>query len=301
MDLYDFPLGYRGLVLNGHRTSAGALDTTKEQDTIRVNNFDFSRLQQRDQREPLHLLTGGDLGDATLAFRYLSLSGIVKASSGPKLDDAIGALLAAFNVEAAQIASPSTEGVLPFTFTGVTEVDTGRGSALAGGGYYVVERFLARPAAYPVVTGRRSGGDTVTFACELVCPDVRRYIDTAESVVLNAGNSFSASCPNWNATQGVGVHPVVTIVTSANGATNFTLTINGVALVLNLSGVGGAATITVDLATGIIKVGSTHRADIRTSAVTTAIIPIPAGGTTAAATNTTSVTSVTLAYRQARS
>ena len=71
MDLYSFPLAYRGLTLNEHRTAAGALDATKEADTIRVDRFDFSRLQQRDQREPLNLLTGGDLGDASPTFRYL--------------------------------------------------------------------------------------------------------------------------------------------------------------------------------------------------------------------------------------
>ena len=307
MDLYSFPLAYRGLTLNEHRTAAGALDATKEADTIRVDRFDFSRLQQRDQREPLNLLTGGDLGDASPTFRYLSLAGMVKGSNGMKLSDKIAALLAAFNVEEAQLASPTTVGLLPLTFTDVTEVNTGRGTAWTDptqsgqSGYYVVERFLARPAGWPIITQRRSGGDSAGFALELVCADPRRYIDTAESVVLNSGNGFSASCPNWNTTQGWAVPPTLTIVTSANGSATFTFAIaDGIAdLVLNLSAVG-AATIVVDCAAGTIKIGSTHRADLRTSVVDSLFKRVPRGGATAAASNTTNVTSVTLAYRQAR-
>lgn len=306
-DLFDFPLAFRSLVLNEHRTAAGALDQTKENDTIRVNVFDFSRLQQRDQREPLNLLTGGDLGDASPTFRYLTLAGTIKAPTGMGLSDKIAAFLQAFNIEEAMLASPSTDGLSALTFTDTTLVNTGRGTAwtdptLGTAGYYVKERFLARPAGWPSITGRRSGGDSVAFATELICADPRRYIDTAESVVLNSGNSYSASCPNWNATIGWAVPPLITIVTSASGSASFTLDITGDgvdAIVLDLSAVG-ATTIVWDTANGTIKVGATHRSDLRTSSVTSLFPRIPRGGGTATATNTTNVTSVTLAYRQAR-
>lgn len=307
MDVYNFPQGYRSLVLNGHRTAAGAEDATKLVDTIRVNAFDFSRLQQQDQRESFHLISGGDVGDATLAFRFLSVAGVIRASTGAKLADAISALEATFDVEEAQIYSPSTEGVVPYTFTDVTEITTGRGAAYTDPvsglvtGEYVKERFMARPAAFPIITQRRSGGDTALFAAELVCPDPRRYIDTAEAVALNSGNGFAATCPNWNATVGKAVYPVLTIVMSANGASN--LTINATndgrpALVLDMSA-AGAGTFTVDCYTGAIDKGGTPRADLRTSPVDSYPF-VRAGGDTVAATNTTGLTSVTFGYRQAR-
>ena len=307
MDLYDFPLGFRSLVMNAHRTAAGLEDASKLADTIRVNAFDFSRLQQRDQRESFHLITGGDLGDASLAFRFLSVSGIIRASTGAKLADAISSVEATFDVEEAQLASPTTDGVLPFTFTDTTELTTGRGTAhtdpVSGlaAGQYVKERFYARPATYPIITQRRSGGDTALFAVELACPDPRRYIDTAEAVVLNSGNSFSATCPNWNALMGKTVAPVLTIVMSGNGATNLTIDAAAdgkAALVLNMAA-AGAGTFIVDCATGIITKAGVHVASLRTSAVDT-FPTIKPGGDTLAATNTTALTSVTADYRQAR-
>ena len=307
MDGYSFPFAYRGLTLNEHRTAAGALDATKEADTIRVDRFDFSRLQQRDQREALNIITGGDLGDASGTFRYLSLAGTVKGSTGMALSDKIAAILQAFNVEEALGASPSTAGLSALTFTDVTQVNTGRGTAytdptLGTAGYYLLERFLARPAAFPIITQRRSGGDSAGFAVELVCADPRRYIDTAESVVLNAANGYSASCPNWSSVIGWAAPVVATIVTSASGSGSFSLDIagDGVSpLVLNLAAVG-ATTIVFDSNTGIITIGGVHRQDLRTSLASTIFPRVPRGGATASSTNNTNITSVTLAYRQAR-
>lgn len=303
MDVYDFPFTYRGLTLNRHRASDGTLVTANENDTARINAFDWSRLQQRDQREALHLLSGGDLGDATIAFRYLALSGTVKAPSGGALDDRIAAILAAFDVEEAQLASVSTEGVLPLDFTGVTTITTGRGTAFTdkqGQAYqYVPERFYARPAAYPIITGRRSGGDAATFAIELVCPDRRRYIQTAETPVANSGNGFNVALPNWSATTGISVPPQLAIVMSGAGSATLTITLNGVSLVLNMSA-ESAGTFNIDCATGLITKGSTPRADLRVSGVTTPFLLVPAGGANLVITNTTNVTSVTATYRQAR-
>jgi hypothetical protein len=290
LDVVSWPIGFRGLTLNQHRNSDGSLNDAITE-YIRVNRFDFSRLQVKDQREPLHLVPGGDLGDATDAFRYLSLSGMVEASNEAKLQDLVGWLFQTFDVEEAQLASPATEGISPLTFTCPTEI--------VGYTPYQAEQFLARPAGYPAVYEERSSGFSKAFAVELVCADPRRYRQTLTTVTLNSGNGFSQSCPNWDTNVGRYVHPIVTIVTSASGAANFTLTLNSVAFVLDLSGVG-AATVVVDMLLQTIKIGATHRADLRTSAVNT-FLSIPKGGATATATNTASVTSVAIAYRQARS
>lgn len=305
MDTFDFPMGFRSLTLNAHRTTAGAIDTAKEADTIRVTTFDPSRIQQRDQREAMHLVPGGDLGDATLAFRYLSVAGMIKASTGAKLDDAIAAVESTFHIEECQRASPTTEGVLPFWFYGVTEVTGLPGSsALAdGSGYAVKERYYVRPAGYAVIVGKRSGGDSVPFACELVAPDTRRYLDTANSVVLNSGNSYSAACPNWNAAQGVASYPTITILMAGAGSATFGLAItndDAGTLTLDLSGCTGGDSVTLDTLTGVLKKNGVHAAQLRASDVLTLFPFIAAGGGTASATNTTNVTSVTIAYRQAR-
>ena len=303
MDVYDFPFGWRGLTLNGHRTAAGALDTTKENDTARVNSFDPSRLQQRDQREALHLLSGGDLGDATVAFRYLSIAGTIKAPSGALLSDRISTLLAQFDIEEEQRASTSTGGIFPLTFTDTTTIVTGRGTPFTdihgNNGEYVPEFYNARSAAGAIITGRRSGGDSAAFAIELVCPDRRRYIQTAEAVVLNAGNGFSATCPNWNSTEGISVSPILTILMAAAGATNLTISAGGTNLVLKMDA-ETAGTFTVDTATGLISKGATPRADLRTSTVLTPFLKVLPGGSVFAVTNTTGLTSVTVGYSQAR-
>jgi hypothetical protein len=307
VDLYYFPMTYRALTLNGHRTAAGAENAALLGNSVRVNSFDFSRLQQRDQRESFHLISGGDLGDATAAFRFISVGGVITATTGAKLTDRISLVQQTFHVEQAQVNNPLTAGVVPFTFTDVTEVSTGRGTAYvdpvsgATTGEYVVERFYARPAGFPIITGRRSGGDSVLFSVELVCGDPRRYIDTPEAVVLNSGNGYSASCPNWNSNQGIALEPLLTIVMAGNGATNLTIDSSNdgqAALVLNMSA-AGAGTFTVDCYTGIIKKSTTYRADLRTSGVLS-FPRIMGGGSTVTVTNTTNVTSVTVGYRQAR-
>lgn len=306
MDVYSFPFGYRNLTLNGHRSAAGALIEANLGNSIRVDRFDFSRIQQQDQRESFHLITGGDLGDATAAFRFLSVAGSIVASSGAKLDDWISQLFSTFDVEECQIASPSTNGVLPFTFYGVTETVTGRGASFTDpvtglvAGEFLKERFLARPSGFPIITQRRSGGDTALFALELACPDPRRYIDTAESVVANAGNGYSATAFNWSAALGKALRPLITVVMSGNGASNLTIAIagGGGPLVLNMSA-AGAGTWVIDTATGLITKAGVHQASLRTSAVDSFPF-LKAGSSLVTVTNTTNVTSVTLDYRQAR-
>lgn len=294
--VFDFPMAFRSLTLNGHRdTSGNLIPGAAEADTYRVERFDPSRIQLRDQREPLHLLAGGDLGDASKTFRYLGVSGMIVASSQANLDDAISAMMATFDIDECQLASPSTEGILPFTFYSPT--------AIVGYTPAQKERFLVRPAGSPVITPRRSGGLQVPYALELVAADPRRYLDALTTITLNSGNSFTQTCPNWTAGVGTHVFPLVTITMTGAGSATFSFDLagdTGGALVLNLSGLANGNVVTVDCSTGIIKVGSTFRADLRTSAVGTSMPFIVAGGAAATATNTTNVSSVVVTYRQAR-
>lgn len=289
----DFPLGYRGVTFNKHRTTAGDYNDTYQTDTIVLNSFDYSRVQWRDQREGLHALTGGDLGVGTEMFRYISLAGKLKNSSGEALEDAIAALVRAFNIEEAQLDSPSTEGVSALDFYCPTAYS---GTGIASP---VREKFMARPAAATATIERAHDGLTALFAAQLVCPDPRRFLYTATTVTLNSGNSWTSALPNWNATMGRKVYPLVTIVTSGAGASNLTISDGTTSLVLDLSA-ETSGTFTVDMATGIIKKSTTKKAYLRTSAVDT-YWGIPAGGVASpSVSNRTNLTSVAFTYNQAR-
>lgn len=291
----DFPLGYRGLTMNRHRTAAGAYDATYEKDTIVVDTFDFSPVQVRDQREALHALTGGDLGSGNEVFRFLSVVGKIKASTGEKLEDSIASVLRAFNIEEAQFDSPGAEGVSAFDFYCPTEY-SGTGIATP-----VREKFLARPSGPPAWAERAHDGLTAKFAAQLVCPDPRRYLYTATSVTFSAGAGWTQVLPNWNTTMGRKVYPLFTITHDGSGAADSNLTISDgtTSLILDLSAYT-SGTITVDMATQLIKRNGTVIADKRTSGVNT-FWGIPAGGVAACAiTNRTNITSVVASYNQAR-
>jgi len=290
LQVEDFPQAYRGLTLNGQRTAAGLLDKTVV-DFVRVSRFDFSKLQIRDQRATRELGTGGDLGDAADTFRYLSLAGMVVGSTGEKLADMVSRIFQTFDVEEAQLASPTTRGLSDLTFTCPTEI--------AGYTPYQVEKFIARPAGYPVIHERQSEGLSRPFAVELVCEDPRRYRNAITTVTLNSGNSFSALCANWNALVGRQTMPLFTVSMAGAGSATFTLTDGARTFILDLSGMVNTDVVTVDMATGIIKKNGVLSAFLRTSPVDT-FFGVGRGGTTITATNTTNVSSVAIAYYEAR-
>lgn len=291
----DFMMSYRGLYLNRHRTAQGGYDKTYESHTIRVDTFDYSRLQLRDQREALSLVTGGLLGDATESFRYISLTGSIIAPTGSQLEDYISRFLQTFDLEEAILASEATKGISAFEFTCPTDVGFGEAIDYSP---KQAEKFMVRPAGYPVIRERRSGGSSVPFALELIAEDPRRYRVAQTIRVLQSG-AWSADCPNWNAYVGRQVSPYVTIVMAGSGASNFGLSDGVDTLVLDLSGSANNDVITIDMATAIIRRNGAMAAAIRTSTVDT-FLAIPRGGVTLTATNTTNVTSVTIAYYEAR-
>lgn len=290
--ILDYPITYRGLILNRHRTAAGAYDVTYEKDTLLVTAFDFSPLVIRDQRVGLDLSTGGLLGPATKQFRRLSLRGVVKGSTAAAHEDRVAALFRAFDIEEAQYDAPADHGVSALDFYCPTA------AAPSGFSSPVREKFLCRPLAHPVVYERGGQGWSSLFAVGLICPDPRRYLYTATSVVLSAAAGWSLALPNWSTTVGAMVMPTVSLVMSAAGAADLTLSDGTTSLVLDMSG-ETAGTFSIDMATGLIKKGATHKAYLRTSAVDT-FWGVPAGGAAAAVTNTTGVTSATFTYNQAR-
>lgn len=290
----DFPFGYRGATFNRHRDTAGAYLPAYEKDTTIIDTFDFSRVQWRDQREGLHNLTGGDVGVANEVFRYLAFGGLIVASTGELLEDRIANILRIFNIEEAQLDSPTTEGVTAFDFYCPTATPP------SGFTSPIREKFLARPSAPVAWVERMHDGLTARFATQLICPDPRRYLYTATAVTFSAAAGWTQALPNWDTAAGRKVYPVVTVVLSGAGHASMTFSDGTTSLVCDFSA-ETAGTFTIDMATSLIKKGTTKKAHIRTSAVDT-YWGIPANGVAAAAvTNRTNVTSVTFTYNQARS
>lgn len=288
----DYRMTYRGLTLNDHRDASGDFDRDQAEDCYDVTYFDFSALSVRDQVEGLHLDSGADLGVASKEYRRLALRGLIKGSTAAKLEDRVAKLFNAFDVEEAQRDDPTTEGISAFTFWCPTD------DPPSGLSSPVQEQFMARPRGFPVVYERKSQGLAYMFAAELICADPRRYVVTAESIVFSSGD-WTKAMPNWSDGQGVIVYPVLTIVMSGAGDSDLTISDGTTDLVLDMSG-ETAGTFTVDMGTCDIKKGTTMRADLRTSEVDT-FYGVAPGGSSWTITNTTGVTSVTAAYRPARS
>lgn len=294
LTIEDFRMTYRGWTGNIHRDANGAYDVTKEADTDIVEMLDWTPLAVRDQREGRHLQIGGSLGVGTEMFRYLTLQVTIKRSTFAALEDARARFARAFDIQEAQVDAASTRGISAFAFRCPTATPpTGYTSP-------VDELFYARPMGGPQGPRvQRGAGKSLIASAQLVCEDPRRYIDPGRSIVLNSGNSFSAACPNWASTMGVLVEPVITVVMSGNGNAAWTLSDGVRAIVLDMSA-AGSGTFTIDTRNRRIYKGSTPRDDLRESSPVLWPVVL-AGGSTWTLTNTGNVTSVTIAYRPARS
>lgn len=287
----DFPIGLRGYTFNKHRTTAGAYDDTYQSDTTIVQSFDFSPVQVRDQREALHAVTGGDFGTGNEVFRFLSLLVKIKASTGENLEDEIAKIVRLGSLGEALLDYPTTMGASALDFYCPTNISA------TGIATPVREKFLVRPAGPTAWVERSHDSLTALASLSMVAADPRRYLYTATTVSFT--NTSPQALPNWTTTLGYKVYPVVTLVMSGNGSASLTISDGTTSLVLDMSA-AGAGTFTIDMGTGIIKKGTTVRADLRSSGVNT-YWGIPAGGVAAATiTNRTNITTSTMTYNQSR-
>ena len=289
----DFPIGFRGYTFNAHRTAAGAYSPAAEKDTTVVQQLDISPIQLRDQREALHGAVGGDFGTANEIFRFITLVGKIKASTGEKFEDAIAKISRVGSVSEALLDYPSTMGASALDFYSPTEV------AATGIASPVREKFMVRPAGPMAWLERSHEGLTALFSLPLVAADPRRLLYTATTVTFSSGAGWTQALPNWTTTMGMKVYPVITVVLSGAGHASMTFSDGTTSLVCDFSA-ETAGTFTIDMATQLITKGTTKKAYIRTSDVNS-YWGIPAGGVAAAAvTNRTNVSSVTFTYHQAR-
>lgn len=299
MSRLDYPIewsiGSRSLTLNGHRTADGGIDRGNLSRTFLVESFDFSPLDIREQREGMHLLTGGDFGMATRQFRHISLRGAIKAPSDAALEDMEAEFLAAFDIEHALRDAPATMGLGSLIYRTPTDI------SVPGVGKLIREGFICRPESYPITFERRGPRGLIRrWAVQLVSGYPYRLLYPEQSVVFSAADGWTQELPNWTARHGGTSRLSLLIDMGGAGANNFTVSDGTRSLVLDLSSTTSDWNIVVEMwSKQVYRVNGTKLADKRTSGIDT-FFDVPPGGCTVAVTNRTNVTSVTATYQQSR-
>ena len=283
------------LTLNEHLGTDGTVDGTKVKDTIVLDRV-VPQEQFRSVAEAYHLATGGALGRVHKGMAVWRLQGrilVPDATQEASLSDRRRAVAAAFDPALCLRDAPDDDGAYALDFYERT-LDT---STWPTG--WIPLRVYARPLGMPVLAESVDDFGALGFFTDLLLPDPRTYAQAWSSLVLTPG------APSGLVTN-LGTAPAplgVTIAMAGAGATNFTITRGGVSFVLDLSScVAGQSVVVVMETAGpfgrgrLITKAGTEAFSLKTSAAST-WLDIPTGGTTFAITNTSGVTSCTLAWR----
>jgi hypothetical protein len=304
----DYPvtweIGGRSLTLNGHRGADGELVRAYLEHTYQLEAYDFSPLDIREQREGMHLLTGGDLGPANRQFRHVSLRGVMKAETPGDLEDMEAELFAAFDLDHAQLDAPTTFGLGRLVHSSPTQLS-------APGIYTLVrEGFECRPENYPISYERRGPrGYTRAFAVQLVTGYPYRLLYPAEAIVFSTAAGWSQRLPNWTTRHGGTSRLSFDVLLTMDVSPDADLTISDGtrSLVMDLSNFnnGGADLVRVDMWSKQLYHPASEDADlvglggVRTSDIDS-FFDVPAGGVDVTVTHTTGIESITARYHQSR-
>jgi hypothetical protein len=290
---------HKSYVFNEHLDANGAVDPTKVKNTVVLDGRE-NPVAFRDLRDPYHLAQGGSLGRVHKGFLDLNFVGRIEvpdATQQASLADREWALRAAFDPYLCLLDSPSTDGAYALDFFEPT-LDT---TTYPTG--WVPLRYWARPTRQPRVQERLASRTSLPFGISLTAPDPRAYEQTEQTLVLSPG-SASGNVVN----RGTVPAPLkATIVTTAAGASNFTIARGGVSFILDLSGIGsGAHTIIVVMETCApygegrkITLDGARKASLKTSSPAT-WLDVPPGTTSFTISNHTNVTTCTLGWWSAR-
>jgi hypothetical protein len=193
------------------------------------------------------LADGVDAGDIFLSGREFGMIVTVFGSSEGDFWDKADDLLAAFSPTLAYEADTANLGFLPFDFYQPTaDISTWPTSAYPSG---IPLRYYLRPAMPPKynilrddVGGTAGLGVAKKFAIDMIARDPRKYLQTSQSLTISTTTqtaTYRGNYPSW---------PIVTWQLSAAGSASFTLTINDLAVVIDLSG-HSSGTFTLDYGT----------------------------------------------------
>lgn len=290
--------GHNSFVFNEHLDTVGVADRSKVNNTVVLDTRDI-QTGFRELRDPYHLTTGGALGRSHKGFTHIALAGRILVPNASQLataSDRERALLAAFDPPLCYRDSPTSEGAYNFDFSDPTTDTTTYPSG------WIPLRYYCRPEARPKVSEKLADGTVRPFQLGLLAADPRAYEQAEQTLSLTPGT------PAGNVlNRGTVPAPMkMTIVMAGAGSASFTVTRSGVAFILNLSGMVASDVVVVLFETSgpygtgkyITKNGASNFA-LKTSAPST-WLDAPVGTNSFSITNTTNVTSCTLAWRSAR-
>jgi len=298
--MLGFPVtfGHGSFTFNEHLDAAGAVDTTKVHNTVVLDRARWIP-NYRDLRDPYHLAQGGALGRVHKGVLALVAEGRIEVPNATQLasmSDKVRAMRAAFDPYQAYLDSTVTDGAYPLDYTERT-TDT----ATYPTGRILLMRYM-RPNLQPTFEERLTDRTQQPWSVVLIAADPREYEQTEQTLALTIGS------PSGNVVnRGTTPAPVkVTIVMSGAGASNFTITRGGVAFILDLSTMIASDSVVVVMETSApygagrrITKNGTDAFSLKTSAVNT-WLDGPVGTTDFTITNTTGITSCTLAWHSAR-
>lgn len=242
------------------------------------------------------LQDGLDASDVYLAGRLFRLVVTAYGSSQGQLWDKAQDLFEAFNPRIAFDADTANLGFLPFDFYQPTaDISTWPTSTYPNG---IPMRYYMRPVSTPQYVVRRdadggvaAAGKSKPFNITLLARDPRKYLQSTVAASITTATqtvSYRGDFPTF---------PVITVSFSAAGSSAFTLTVNGEALVINLSGETNGGFLSIDYAKGtIVNSGGVSKWSLVTSAGSFTEIDV---GSTFSRANTTAITGTTLTYREA--
>lgn len=295
---YPITYGHGTFLLNEHLSSTGVVDVTKVNNTVVVDRARWVP-NYRDLRDPYHLAQGGSLGRVHKGIMGLVMDGrilVPDATQAASLSDKERAMRASFDPYQAYLDSASTDGAYALDYTEPTTDTTTYPSGL------ITLRRYMRPNLQPTFEERLTDRTMLPWSVVLVAGDPREYEQTQQTLALTPGS------PTGNViNRGTTPAPLkATIVMSGAGSATFTITRSGVAFILNLSTTINTDQVVVVMETcgpyGLgrkITKNGTDSFSFKTSGVAT-WLDAPVGTTSFTISNTTNVTSCTLAWYSAR-
>ena len=262
----------------------------KLNDQITIDELNIQRVSAQDYRELRQYLEGAEPNEAYEGVRAITGSGVILASNLSTLEDKAWALNEQFSTAACRLAFAANDpkGVGPFDFKRDT-VAIGTTKAL---------RFYCRPGpARPVWIGRRGEGYARPWSFQLVAFDPFAYDVAATSTPLTPAGGNVTNPGNIYA------KPRITIVQSAAGAANFTITnvTTGQVIVLDLTATGGSQNTNVlDVPRSTLTTATllTNRYNKRVSGFISNMYLVP-GVNVFTFANTANITSITFDFRGA--
>lgn len=288
---FTAPVSYGGLSINT-AVAAPGIPTRG----YRLDRFSPEPPPPSSYVEKRALADGLDVGDVYLSGRGFGLVVTALGTSAGDFWDLSQDLFAAFSPTIAYASDSAERGFTAFDFYQPTaDIVTWPTSAYPNG---IPMRYYMRPSSGPAYTLERSTdiagdrGHAKPFTIPMTARDPRKFLQSATTT-----GQFTTSFQTASYRGDYWTHPIVTFSVSSAGHSAFTLTIGGLAIVLDLASLS-TGTLIFDYGKRTLigaNSGESHAGRI-TSSAGYAVIE---SGTTYKYTNPTGISTCTMTYREA--